>query len=484
MSGYTKILVALLAIAAVIGSTLGEIAAARTAQRSSGSADNASSPACSEPGQVVDRGNGWTSTTIPRFPNPIEGGDNLPAGTGDTVLGGNRPVRSFAVDPRDPARIFVTDGHTIMRSLDRGCTWEVVFRAAEVLPIEIPRWPDLWQHSDPISQIEIPESTGSDDGAKIYAVVSAHSMTHAPTKTWIVAGNRKGDPDSWAVRSELLLTTPAWDAPPPLLEFSPQDGEVGYLVHWRQYEIQSSVRQLDQLVTYKTTDAGITWNLRSEIPSQLNPRRLIVGDTETLWVLHSDSPGPYAMSPDGGTNWHENTEFPLGRGVLDFESTELNGRDVLVGLLVGPNTKPDPDGNIQLGIYLGLSHDQGLTWDRWAPTQGRVDGVYMWDHQFGVGPTADSMLYASATNVWRFDRRLVGRSSRPPWVDVTPVGLPKGGSSPHGYATFQDVVVSLDGRKPIYSVLMYRPVSSDPLVPAPPQELWQYTGPSQRAARG
>lgn len=481
MSGYTKILVALLAIAAVIGSTLGEIAAARTAQRSSGSADNASSPACSEPGQVVDRGNGWTSTAIPRFPPLIEGGDILPAQAG---LGGNRSARSFAVDPRDPTRVFVTDGYTIMRSLDRGCSWDVVFRATEVLPIEIPLWPVPWG-TEPISQIEIPETTGSDDGAEVYALVSDQAMPYAPTKTWIVAGNRKGDPDRWAVRSELLLTTPTWDQPPPLLEFSPRDPEVGYLVHHRRYDNAAS-RQLDQLVTYGTTDGGNSWSLRSEIPSQMNPRRLIVGDNETLWVLDSEIPGPYALSTDGGFTWQENREFLFGQGVLDLDSTELNGKDVLVGLLVGPNPKPDPDGYTQLGIYMGLSRDQGLKWERWAPTRGRTPsaGVAWRDHQFGVGPTADSMLYASATNVWRFDRRLVGRSQVPPWVDVTPVGLPKGGSSPHGYATFQDVAVSLDGRNPIYSVLMHRPVSSDPLVPPPPQEIWQYTGPRQRAARG
>ena len=66
------------------------------------------SPTCSEPG-LVTRVGAWASVRTPVFT--------------EQPLGQGQDVTSYVVSPHDQRRVFVTNGTSVLRTLDAGCTW-------------------------------------------------------------------------------------------------------------------------------------------------------------------------------------------------------------------------------------------------------------------------------------------------------------------------------------------------------------------------
>lgn len=68
----------------------------------------AQTTACGVPGQMVSELDGWTRIRAPQFPTSPQ------------------KIVDYAVDPIAPERIFVTNGTSLARSTDEGCTWTEV----------------------------------------------------------------------------------------------------------------------------------------------------------------------------------------------------------------------------------------------------------------------------------------------------------------------------------------------------------------------
>jgi len=119
------------------------------------SADGVTEAATSRCKNVARARDGWSTIGLPRWPNRST---ELPNGAPLVYVGVNTPpfITDLAVDPIDPDRIFVTDGSTVMRSQNGGCTWKEVF----YLPgLEDPPDPALPSAElNVITSIHIPES--------------------------------------------------------------------------------------------------------------------------------------------------------------------------------------------------------------------------------------------------------------------------------------------------------------------------------------
>src|SRR5689334_304322 len=69
-------------------------------------------PACSRPGGITRFGD-WIAAKAPKFV--------------ESVGGAGQDITTYAVDPNAPERVFVTNGTSIVKSLDGGCTWNEIF---------------------------------------------------------------------------------------------------------------------------------------------------------------------------------------------------------------------------------------------------------------------------------------------------------------------------------------------------------------------
>ncbi len=105
--------------------------------------------ACSVPGQVVVEPDGWTRIRAPQFPFPD----------------GFEALSDYAVDPIAPNRMFVTNGRTVLRSIDGGCTWSQAYRIDDLPSEQFP----FVAATTRILDIVIPASAGAHD--RVYLVL-------------------------------------------------------------------------------------------------------------------------------------------------------------------------------------------------------------------------------------------------------------------------------------------------------------------------
>ena len=80
-------------------------------------------PSCSRPGAFTRVGD-WIGAKAPHFV--------------ERAGGGGQDVTTYNVDPLTPKRMFVTNGTSIEKSLDGGCTWSEVFSLPETPDDTIP----------------------------------------------------------------------------------------------------------------------------------------------------------------------------------------------------------------------------------------------------------------------------------------------------------------------------------------------------------
>ena len=73
-------------------------------------------PRCSRPGGITRMGD-WVAAKAPKFV--------------ERLGGGTQQVTTYAVDPNNPQRVFVTNGTSIAKSVDGGCTWTEIFAIPE-----------------------------------------------------------------------------------------------------------------------------------------------------------------------------------------------------------------------------------------------------------------------------------------------------------------------------------------------------------------
>ena len=113
-------------------------------------------PPCSRPGGFTRVGD-WVAAKAPKFV--------------ERLGGAGQELSTYAVDPLDPRRVFVTNGTSVMKSLDGGCTWTEIFALPETPDDVIP----FAASTTRLTEIVVPE----DDKQREALFVLAQESTEA-----------------------------------------------------------------------------------------------------------------------------------------------------------------------------------------------------------------------------------------------------------------------------------------------------------------
>jgi len=215
-----------------------------------------------------------------------------------------KPLSAYGVDPTNPKRMFVSDGGTIQRTRDGGCSWTTVYTA--------PALPDnLGQEH--VSKLIVPSSANGRHMA--YALVES-----------VIPGNRGCVPekavkevqgcavlvsadDGRAWRNAFLPTglgaSPEGAITLDQLLVAPSDPSIVYLfvsdaqtgISGQQY-VPRVGDTVGQGSLYRSTDAGRTWT--HELPGGASPAAVDPSDAASLWASDGNT---LSHTSDGGLTW-------------------------------------------------------------------------------------------------------------------------------------------------------------------------------------
>lgn len=310
---------------------------------------------CGDPGQIVRGQDGWEAIRAPRFPSGEDG------------------LSAYAVDSLDPRTILVTNGTSIMRSLDGGCDFDEVFELSPATTSLVGQ--------DRIDQLVIPSSQGS-----WLALVTGAGPQ-------VLSSSDGGT--SWTDSSSGL--------PPvgtPLEIVDPPAAPGTFYLH---------IEVAGQSVVYETLDDGATWSpILSGIPEpdgvvlRLTDVGVEAGDTSTLWATSGQ--GVY-RSTDKARTWERVFE---ARAPLDQISVEPSIGASVPRLFAFATTEL---------VY--VSDDRGATWTQLA-APGRVESSVQSTAAAMIAMDADqgeAYIYDPSGTGWRL---VTGQ--RPPFYDLAADG--------------------------------------------------------------
>lgn len=358
----------------------------------------------SDTGKVIDRGDGWTSIAAPEFPSR-ETRAIVNEATGDEV---DDDVRELAVDPSDPRRIFVTDGTTVMRSVDGGCSWDEVFATTDLLPADQAGMPSYVGYA--IREMEI-----SADSKSVYLLLNAGPLGWGG-EFRVVASKERGDAGTWQIGAPLVRLTQTGGVH---LALSPNKQDVAYLT------ITGWERTVNEYLTlvFKTADAGATWQLHSET--------FVPADCCVQFVIETARPNSFWLhdgmrSEDEGETWRQ--RYPEEPRIKDLHNTTMNGQPALAARGGSGDDVFGRPGYV-------VSVDGGHTWKMmWTPFDPRKEQLTGPIGSLLVGRTWDAVVQYEDDHIpnygkdtlefYRFDARLLTRrGSASPWIDITPPHL-------------------------------------------------------------
>lgn len=255
-------------------------------------------------------------------------------------------ITAYARDPVEPERLYVTDGVSVLRSVDGGCTWEEGLRPEGRDPARI-------------LSISVPPSEEAHHGVFLL-VEGSRELGRVPVaQTRIVVSDRFGEHGSYRQRPGTGLPPAA--AEPVLLRVSPSDPERLYLV----VEVGLGSEAL-----YASGDGGGSWEARSlpEPPSSLasvEALEVSPGDADGLWAIQG---GELHRSEDGGASWDE-VELPDGSDTPVGLALAEGGRGAQVRVALGSEAvtgllRADGGGAFEhrpidppLGLFDSMAHD-------------------------------------------------------------------------------------------------------------------------------
>lgn len=402
------------------------------AQPTFGSPD--SSGSCSN---ITHRGP-WTTIQI----NPPEG----------SVIDRN-PV-DFVVDPVNPRSIFVTDGMTIQRSADGGCTWVTTFPLNLSSQGSAPPSIDI----DHVDELQVGRVAGHQRVMATVTFPEPQDVSNLlPVPPRDLPGPRKlaapapgfgflfsdDGGASWSFSAEGL---------PPLIDridalrVAPSDPAIAYL------KLQASDRQSPQI--YRTHDAGLSWELASDEAPGSTSRVLEVDplDARSLWM------GGEALSrsSDGGETWRS-TSFAIPVTAIDVFHQAGTQPVVAIGHEVG----------------VSRSKDLGATWTNLEDAPSQV--AYM-----EFGSSANRLSISDGPEVYLARNSSVERVSK-----VHKEGrqdLPISATEP---VTYIDPLLTTSGQElhwylapAIHTLEVYAPSLDKPPAPdeQPPNDAPEYEG--------
>ena len=210
---------------------------------------------------------------------------------------GPQNLTGYAVDVGAPARIFLTNGQAVMRTVDGACTWKEVFR----LPDAPNESSTATAATGSIMSIDIAER------ANQRIVLMIEEQTPQGSRPHVTKSDDGGE--SWVAGSVGL--PPSGD--PEALVLAPSDPNLAFLA------VDVGGGSVD--FVFASTDGGGTWTLRSN-PASITPNMGIIGLTvdpavaTSLWAYGT---GGLYRSNDGGASF---------QAVPEFVGSEVNAVDI------------------------------------------------------------------------------------------------------------------------------------------------------------
>ncbi|HWL64598.1 MAG TPA: hypothetical protein VNP73_01375, partial [Actinomycetota bacterium] len=194
---------------------------------------------------------------------------------------GPQAIVAFAIDSRNPRRMFASNGPTVMRSQDGGCSWRESLVVAEETSFQRPV-------GEPprVKSIAIPEG----NGARVYLLLE--EQVGPATRPHVMVSANGGN--SWTVSDTALppLGTPG------LLRAAPSNPAVAYLT----VDVAGASDAL-----FATQDGGGSWQLRSRVPTGgLIDMKIDPLDAQNIWL--GGATGLF-HSTDGGLQFEAIPQF-------------------------------------------------------------------------------------------------------------------------------------------------------------------------------
>lgn len=203
---------------------------------------------------------------------------------------GPQTLTSYAVDPQRPQVIWVTNGKTVVRTADGGCTWKERFKL-ELLPsLDIP----ISSALATISSVVVPEDPAAD--GEVFLLVEERLDGSDPDGPGPLPGGiglrphvvkSEDDGADWKAQDQGLPVV----GDPRALRFAPSNADIGYVFVGNDL--------------YATTDGGESWQQRGSHPNVrdygIDPQ---VPDDIWFWA------GALLHSTDGGRSSAANNYVP------------------------------------------------------------------------------------------------------------------------------------------------------------------------------
>lgn len=291
----------------------------------------------------------WKTIPIPEFPRkPHPEGFRT-----DTT----RPT--FALDRRRPKRLFVSDGWTVFRTVDGGCSWAQVFSATDA-PTSQPRFvtvsvrrivvPSIGPAGRVYMLLErdgLPQLARSDDGAETWSVAPLRLKAGSEQPGAIVAG----EPEQlWVAPSDprVLYATvrSTFRSPDSILLRSYDAGAT-----WEVSAVYSVASEYGWRLTSFTGSTDTSCSLGADRCTGVPFRTLAVDplEPEVLWT--SGENGIY-RSEDAGVTWDKaaNIDWQAISDVWDIDIWHPRGRPARIAAL-GRR-------------FIAWSEDGGTSWQR------------------------------------------------------------------------------------------------------------------------
>lgn len=273
-------------------------------------------PSC-EDGEVTVDGN-WTSIRVPAFPE-----------------GQPQRVRSYAIDPVTPERLYVTNGMVILASHDGGCTWDLSY----------PGEPSAVD--DVVSGLPVLGGT-IDNVGNLVVVPGEPGRPHRVLATKAGPGGESGadyasagvlvSPDDG--RSWRLATTGLPPIPYPYSMSQPTVTASGTAYMWVAHSP-------GPWALYRSSDAGDSWTRvgQDAAPLSGDPRggRTLAVDPDspqTLWAGASS----LARSDDGGETWTTIDDDAINAPVSGIDVLAVEGQSSHIAVAHGAGVSVSRDG--------------------------------------------------------------------------------------------------------------------------------------------
>lgn len=320
----------------------------------------------------------WSEIAAPSFPS------------------GPATISAYAVDPRRPNILWATNGASVMRSDDGGCTWDERFKLGILPSLDVP----ITAVNSVVDQIVISETPGQGDTvylaveeSKVSASVSGAPVSATALRPHVVVSDDAGG--SWRAIDDGL---PPASGPMLRLRVAPSSPDTLYLM------IAGPNGGL-----FASANGGTSWTQRGPVTgADLHVDPL---DAQTLWFVG----GGLAHSVDGGRTINVVQAVSNSAGLADVFHAPGAPARVMVHESEGPVTS--------------MSSDGGATWTRFgSPIQVGLSMAH--------GKNTEDVLLSTHLGVWRFQ-------SPTYWTEVTPGVV--GGRRPKDYEPLRDLQVTRTG---------------------------------------